>query len=243
MRKIFSVLFIVVTAMVTAQESALLRVNYKKGETYLTKIKMKQDLSIAETTMKMDMLTKVKEVIDTTYKVEISFDKVLMEANQMGMSIKYDSSVKEEDMSMPAKGVHSRMKPMLTMIIGMNVNTFGKTSDMKFIKGEGNLEQVMQNNTAIEYPKEAVKVGTKWTQSSTSNGVKMNTNYTVKSITPTTVVLNVEGKASELATGTITGNVEINRKLGIPTKTEMVLDLETMGQKIKTDLFVTMEKN
>lgn len=242
MKKLFSILFVAVSMTMIAQESALLRLNYEKGDKFLTQMNMKQDMGIAKTDMMMDMVTNVKDIVNNIYKLEMSFDKAVMDVSQMGISIQYDSSMKEEEMNPKAKAMHNRMKPMFEMIIGMDATKLGKLSNVKFIKGQGDIEQVMQNSNSIIFPEEAVKVGSTWKQDASTNGMKLVYNYTVTKITTDTVSLKIDGSVSELATGTITGNSEIDRKTGVPTNTTMTMDLDMMGQKMKTDMNVTMKK-
>lgn len=244
MKKLCTLLLLAVTLISTAQESALLRLKYKKGESYLMKMTMNQNMGGGAmlVNMGMDMKIDVKDVKGDVYDTEMSFSRIAMEMNGQGMNVKVDSDSKDEDLDEQGKMMKAQIAPALEMVIGAKVDDRGKTSDMKIIKGAGDIEQFKQSNNSIEYPEKAVKVGDTWTEEKENKGMIMKYTYKVESITSSSVILAVTGDVSGAAAGNFKGDMNINKSNGVPKSGDIKMDLQIMGQEVKMDINFTYEK-
>lgn len=245
MKKLFTLLMLAVTLISTAQESTLLRLKYKKGEKYLMKMTMNQNMGdgMMLMNMGMNMNIDVKDVKADVYDVEMSIAKMTMEMKGGGMDVKFDSDAKDEDLDEQGKMMKAQVAPALEIVVGAKMNSLGKTSDIKIIKGpQGNLEQFEQANSSVTYPEKAVSVGTTWTEEKTNKGMVLKYTYKVTSITKSSVILDVTGDITGQATGTFTGKMDINRSNGVPEKGNIDMDMQVMGQNAKMKINFTSEK-
>lgn len=126
--KKLAILFTMVFAInVVAQESVLLRLNYKKGETYITSVKMSQD---AGTMMSMDINTKmsqkITEVSGSEYTSTMKIVSMEMNMNQGGMSVSYDSTKSDDELDETGKMMKAQMGPMLKAVVTAKGNNLGK---------------------------------------------------------------------------------------------------------------------
>lgn len=244
MKRIFTLLLLTVTLISTAQESVLLRLNYKKGDAYLMKMTLNQNMGqgVMLVNMGMDMKIDVKEAKDKIYDTEMSFVKMTMEMKGNGMDIKFDTDANDEDLDEQGKAMKSQIAPVLDMVIGAKINDLGETIDMKIIKGEGRLDQFKQSNNTVAYPKDPVKVGTTWTEKKENKGMNMNYTYTVKSINENAVMLTVAGDVTGAATGSFKGLINVNRLTGVPEKGDISMDMEVMGQPVDMTIAFSFSK-
>lgn len=245
MKNFFTLLLLVTTTLSFAQESTFLRLNYKKGDKYLMQMDMKQNMG--EGTMIMDMVIKMPiEVIDVSddgvYNSEMSFKSIKMDMEQSGMKINYDSNLKEEDLDETAKMMSTQMKPMLETVLSTKTNVYGEVLEMKMLKGSGNVDQFTSQTESVVYPKEAVNVGYSWIAEKDSNGMKIKSTYTVKSIDDKEVVVDVKGDISGSSTGSLTGVMNIDKVTGVPIISNINMDFEIMGQKVVTEIVMEMKK-
>lgn len=244
MKKLCTLLLLAVTLISTAQESTLLRLKYNKGDQYLVKMAINQDMGGGAmlVNMGMDMKIDVKDAKDGVYDTEMSFARMSMDMNGQGMNVKVATDSKDEDLDEQGKMMKVQMAPALEMVIGAKVDDRGKTSDMKIIKGTGDIEQFKQSNNSVEYPEKAVKVGDTWVEEKENKGMIMKYTYKVESITSSDVILAVGGEVSGAATGTFKGKMDINRDNGIPKDGEIKMDFQMMGQEVKMNINFTYEK-
>lgn len=244
MKKLCTILLLAVTLISTAQESTLLRLKYKKGESYLMKMTINQNMAGGEMLVNMgiDMKIDVKDAKDDVYDTEMSFVRMSMNMNGSGMNVKVATDSKDEDLDEQGKMMKAKLAPVLDMVIGAKVDSRGKTSDMKILKGVGDIEQFKQSNNSVEYPEKAIKVGDVWTEEKESKGMKMKYTYKVDSITSSSVILAVTGNVSGAATGNFKGDMNINKSNGVPKSGDIKMDLQVMGQEVKMDVNFTYEK-
>ena len=113
---------------------------------------------------------------------------------------------------------------------------------MKMIKGSGNVDQFTSQAQSVVYPKEAVTVGYSWSEERDTNGMKINSTYTVKSIDDKTVVLAVKGGISGSSAGNLTGSMNIDKASGVPILSIINMDFEIMDQKVVSEIVMKMEK-
>ncbi len=244
MKKVFTLLFILTVTISIAQESAVLRLNYEKGDIYLMKMNMNQNMG--EGVMSMDMMmhmsVEVKDVNNDVFDTEVKFSKVVMNMEQAGMKMTYDSNTKEEDMDAVAKQMHTQFGPMLKMVVGTKTNTLGEVLEMKVIEGTGDISQFANQAQSVTYPKEKITVGYSWSDKKEQNGMTMTYIYTVKSIGADKIVLGLSGTINGAAAGTLSGSLNIDRKLGIASETSIKMSMDVTGQKVISTIDFTMEK-
>ena len=244
MKKLFTLLLITITFISYAQEEALLRLKYKKGEKYVMKMNMSQNMGGGTMLMNMDMYMKieVKDVTDDVYDTEMSFTRMAMDMKQGAMDIKFDTDTKDEDLDAQGKMMKTQMAPMLDMLIGAKFNSLGKVIEMKVLEGVGNTDEFQNANNSVTYPEEPVKVGTTWSEEKDNKGMKMKYTYKVESIASDQVVLGVTGDITGTATGAFTGTMNIDRANGLPSDSTIDMNMELMGQQVTSKVSFDFKK-
>jgi len=244
MTKKLIALLLFVTTISMAQEKALLRLNYEKGDAFVVKMRMNQVIGGAmEMNIGMDMSMDIKDVQNDLYLSEMSFTKMSMDMIAEGKTMNYTSDMKEEEMTPFAKGAHSQMKTLLETIVSFKYNKFGEVKETKIVSGTGDTSSFTENSNSIVYPKDPVKVGTEWKDTKkTSKGVDINYLYKVKEITSNKVLLDVTGTEGGNAKGDLKGTASIDRATGNIDKMDVVMDMDVMGQKMKSNIKMTTEK-
>ncbi len=244
MKNIFTLLLLAVTTWSFAQDSALLRLTYNKGDKYVMQMDMKQNMGEGAMIMDMyiEMPMEVIDVNDGIYHTEMRFKNIKMNMEQSGMKINYDSNLKEEDLDEKAKMMSTQMKPMLETVLAAKTNVYGEVLEMKMVKGSGNADQFTSQTQSITYPKEAVSVGYSWNVEKDNNGMKMNTTYTVKSINDKEVIIDVKGDITGASSGSLTGVMNIDKASGVPALSNISMNFDVMGQKVVTEIVMKMKK-
>lgn len=242
MKKNITIALLFLSLGIFAQETVTLRLKYEKGDAYLMKMETNQNMGMGDMKLTFDLNIDVKDVKDDVYSTEMSVKRVKAKMNQMGMDISYDSNDKEEDMSMMAKMMHGKMKGILDILIATETNDLAKVIAAKVVKGKGDADMITKNSNTVVYPKEPISKGYKWSQTITNSNIKMTYNYVVNSITSDSVLLDVDGVMSEGTTGTMKGTMKINKQTGIPTKSNMTINLDIKGQEFKSDVIITTTK-
>jgi Family of unknown function (DUF6263) len=242
MKKYFTLLLLAMSLASMAQESTLLRVNYNKGDKYIMTMFMKQDMAAMNMLMTMDMSIDVKEVEGDIYNTEMKIERINMNMGQGGMNMSYDSDKSDDDLDAMGKQMQMQFAPMLEMVIFAKSNNLGEVLETRIEPNIPNADQFTNQSSSVVYPENKVKVGDTWSFEKDTQGMKMGFVYTVKSITKDKVLLDVSGKISVLAEGTISGNMEIDKAKGIPLKSTIEMDMSISGQKVKTSISVTMNK-
>ncbi len=238
------ILFVMAFAMnVVAQESTLLRLNYKKGDVYTMDMKMSQDMG---TMMSVDMSIKISQKITSVtgdeFVSEMKITQIAMDMSQGGNNISYDSSKSDDELDASGMQMKAQMGPMMDAVITSKGNNLGKVLETTVVPNAPGTSDLAKQSNSVEYPKEAVKVGSSWTMTKSDKGMNLNFVYTVKSITRTTVLLDVSGEVSGAASGKITGNMVVNKKSGVPTSSKIDMDMSVQGMDLKTNMVMTMTK-
>ena len=238
------ILFLVISANLSlAQDSVLLRLNYEKGATYGISMKISQDMgAIMSMGMTMNMNIKVIDVTEDTYDSEMRFTNITMDMLQGGNVMSFDSSKSDGDLDEAGKMMKNQMAPMLKAVVFSKGNNLGKVIEAKVEPNVLGMEDLVNQSSNSVYPEEAIKVGSTWSMSKKQKGMVMDFIYTVKSITKGNVVLDLSGKVSEMATGTITGSMNIERESGIPIDSQINMDMSVNGQALKTKVATKMAK-
>lgn len=242
MKKLVIALLFLGTTVTMAQEKVLLRVNYKKGAKYA--LKMSQNINspamMMNNTMGMEMEVTANNAAGFQTKTKIT--KMVMDMMQGGMQISYDSTTKEEDLDQMGKMMKAQVDPMLKVVVTSTVDKLGKTTNVQVEPANVPNADQFKNQSSIQYPKQAVKVGDTWTNEVEAQGMKTKMIYKVEKITKDEVTLSANGTITGMGTGTSKGNFVIDRKTGIAKKSTVKSEVKTSGQDMKVAVDVTMTK-
>jgi hypothetical protein len=238
------ILFVMAFAInVGAQESALLRLNYKKGDSYIMNTKMSQDMG-AMMSMDMNMILKqdITSVDGDTYVSEMKITQMTMDMSQGGNNMSYDSSKSDEELDAGGKMMKSQMGPMLQAVITVKGNSMGEISETTVEPNIPGAEDLAKQSSNVVFPENAVRVGDTWTMTKSVQGMDMNFVYKVKSITKEVVLLGVSGSVGGMAEGTIAGDVKVDRNSGVPLNSTINMNMTIQGQVMITEMTATMTK-
>ena len=238
------ILFLVIYANISvAQESVLLRLNYEKGATYDVSMKMTQNMgAIMSTGISINMDIKILDVKEDIYDSEMKFTKMSMNVLQGGNVMSFDSTKNEDELNDTDKMMKAQMGPMLEAVVFAKGNNLGEVLEVSVNPNVPGMEDIANQSSNVVYPKEAVKVGSTWTMTRDDKGMKMDFIYKVKSILKDKLILDLSGDVSGMASGKINGNMDINRKSGIPLNTSINMILSVSGQELKSNVTMTMSK-
>ena len=243
MKKLLILIVIAFTINTNAQESTLLRLNYKKGDVYMTTYSMSQEMGdMMSMDMSMKMTANITASTADTYVSVMKISGVTMDMSQGGMTINYDSSKSDEDLDASGKMMKAQMEPMLKGVMTLKGNSLGEITEISVepnIPGTSDLANQLNN---VVYPKKALRVGDTWTMNKKDKGMSIDFTYKVISITRTNVLLDVAGKVSGNATGTVKGTMDIDKNSGIALTEKIDMDLTTQGQVLTTKMVATTSK-
>lgn len=243
MKKVL-ILFVMAIAMnVTAQESVLLRLNYKSGDSYLMNMKMSQDVG---TMMSMDMNMKMsQEIVSVTgdnyvSKMKITF--VGMDMSQGGMNMSFDSTKSDDELDATGKMMKAQMGPMLQAVITTKGNKMGVITETSVEPNVPGTSDLAEQSSSVEYPEKALRVGDTWEMTKSQKGLKTDFVYKVKSITKEMVLLDVSGKVTGAGEGTVSGELKIDRNSGVPLTSAINMNVNMNGQEMVSKVNITMTK-
>lgn len=245
----------------TGNDSVVLRVNVKKGQTYIIKSKTNSlttvnaegmNMSIPQTG-EMRQSISIDDVDGDQITTSIVLDAYKMTMTQMGMKLTYDSEHPENNSPMLADETDEIGKN-----IGKKYTTaFNNRGELVLAK-EINSSINQQTCFIIPFPEEPVHVGSQWTQDITMDinnmgiGVLCTYTYMVTEITKKTVTLTqtstMKGDTELMAMDTNMSSestIIINRSTGIftkmTTKTNCSTTIEQQGLKIPMTIITTSE--
>ena len=238
------ILFVMALAMnVSAQESVLLRLNYKKGDSYMMKMKMSQDMG---TMMSMDMNMSMKQDITSvtgdTYVSQMKIAKISTDISQGGMNMSYDSTKSDDELDAGGKAMKGQMGPMLNAVITVKGNSIGEIFETTVEPSVPGTQDLTEQSNNVVYPKKALRVGDTWKMTKSNKGMDINFVYKVKSITKEVVLLDISGTVGGIAEGTITGDMNVDRKSGVPLISNVNMNMTVQGQEMITKMTATMTK-
>ena len=237
------VLFLVVSATISfGQETVLLRLNYTKGDVYIAKMTMSQEMgTVMSMGMNIDMNMKVVDVTGDTNITEMTFTKMTMDMLQGGNVMSFDSTKSDEELDDTGKMMKDQMSPMLEAVLTAKGNDLGEVIE---VTAEPNVPGMTDfaNQSNVIYPKEALKVGSTWAFQKNEKGMVLDFVYKVTSILKDKVGLEITGKSSGMATGDITGTMNIDRKSGVPLNSNIDMALSVQGQEMNSKVSMTMIK-
>ncbi|MGK0412038.1 MAG: hypothetical protein ACJA1B_000227 [Polaribacter sp.] len=238
------ILFLVISANISlAQDSVVLRLKYEEGATYNVSMKMAQEMgTVMSMGMSINMDIKVTDVQEDTYDSEMKFTKMTMDMLQAGQAMSYDSSKSDEELDAGGKMMKAQMAPMLSAVIYAKGNNLGEILEATVTPNVMGMEDIAKQSSSVVYPKEAIKVGSTWTNSKDDKGMKLEYVYTVKSISKDMIVLDLSGTVSGMGEGLITGNMDIERSSGIPKNSVIDMTLSLSGQEMKSKVTMGIDK-
>jgi hypothetical protein len=241
MKKTLAILFLIAYSFTgIAQESVLLRWKNKVGDKFKVTATIKQDMGKAGgMDMKMSMSMKIIDKKEENYICEMQYKRVVMNMLQGGVNMSFDTAKKEEDLSETERAFNKEMKPMLDAVMTATYDDRGNTKIIKVTPDVPAIKELADQYESVAYPKEAVKVGSSWVTEKENKGIKIQMTQTVKKITKEKVFVAITGKAIGMENMKISGNLEIERKTGIPLKFGTNIVMDVMGQKM--DVSVTLE--
>lgn len=236
MKSIFYAALFIFSLSAVAQETTSLRINLKKGDTYEITTVQKFYGSVMKNKTNFETLV-VKDVVDDTYEVEMTINKIVANYDQMGMKVHYDSSADVAQMSQQEKGLHSQFKSGLRTVISEKVSKTGESSNRKTVKGGKIAQTAEQKTNFLELPAEPIKVGSKWTKQTTQNDITTIKKYTVSNITDTKVYINLEAIMKKPyighKAGEMIGSIELDKETGVPLKKNIKVYMSAGNKKAK----------
>ena len=236
MKKIILLALVITTFTATAQESVLLRLNYNKGDNYLTTVELKQSMGVqGEMNMNMEMNSNVSSADNQAIILESKIGSIVMDMNQGGMAMSYDSNKSGEELDQMGQMMKSQFDPILQATIYNSVDRYGNVLEVR-------MEQFTGNQNAINFPVEEVSVGSSWTSEVDKQGMKILTKYTVSEIADGAVLLEISGEVSGLATGAMNGKSTVDISSGIQTASTIEMTMSVQGMEMSFITTSTMTK-
>lgn len=251
-----------------AQNSGSIVLN--KGQKFLIENKFTalstQEMMGQSMESKADVFTsnniEVKDINDNNYNLTNTFTKVTATMSAMGQDMNFDSDKKEDmdgEMGKSMKDIINKPKNVIVDKQGKIIKD--KSDTTKKDSGGGMMSMMMQqflgnqeesgfgvSEAFMIIPKNA-KAGFSWSDSSSKEGIKKSTTYTIKEIKSAEAIVTISGnlvadtktemqgmEISSKTTGKITGEEIVDLKTGLikqrTTTLESSGNMEAMGQEI-----------
>ena len=227
----------------TAQESVLLRLNYNKGDNYVTSIELKQSMGAqGGMNMTMFMNSNISSVNDQSIMLESKVESVVINMNQGGMVMDYDSNKSSEELDQMGQMMKSQFDPILKATIYNSVDRYGNVLEVKVEPSLPRMEQFTGGQNAINFPEEEVSIGSSWESESENQGMKIVTKYTVTNIADGMISLNIAGDVSGIGTGTLIGKSTVEISSGVQTNATIEMNLSSQGIEMNLITTSTMKK-
>lgn len=246
MKKLLMIAFLIVgNVMCVAQESVVLKYNYKKGDKYIMELSFKQDMGIAGgTKMNLTSNLKVNESSKDKFTLVNKINRISADASQGGKSVRYDSDMKDSELDEEGKKLKAQFASALKATAYTTFNTRGKILKVTV---EPNIPGASQANQSLMtysvFPEEAVKVGSTWTNNQDIQGMKLKMIYTVKKITSKSVETSISGSINIMGiSGNITGAATFDRKTGNTDYMKMDTSVSMQGMTMSMGTVATIKK-
>ena len=243
MKKLLLLFIVAIAVNVSAQESVVLRYNYQKGDTFQIKMLMSQEMGAIMSQKTGSIITqKTIDVIGDTIINQTKIDEMVMDMNQGGQSMNFDSSKKEEDLDAAGKMMKQQMQPILDALVTTKTNNLGELFSTVIEPNIPQVAQMANNGSSVVYPKEAIKVGSSWTSTNNESGMVMEIKYTIKSILDKFVMVTVSGDIGGMGSGTITGDMKIDKSSGVALETKLNMKMDIQGQQMLMNIEGVVKK-
>ena len=243
MKKGILLTLLMIAFAATAQESVLLRLNYNKGDNYVTSIELKQSMGAqGGMNMTMFMNSNISSVNDQSIMLESKVESVVINMNQGGMVMDYDSNKSSEELDQMGQMMKSQFDPILKATIYNSVDRYGNVLEVKVEPSLPGMEQFTGGQNAINFPEEEVSIGSSWESESENQGMKIVTKYTVTNIAEGMISLNIAGDVSGIGTGTLNGKSTVEIISGVQTNATIEMNLSAQGIEMNLITTSTMKK-
>jgi hypothetical protein len=243
MRNFFLLALLTISFTAATQESVLLRLNYNQGDNYITSIELEQNMGEqGGMSMTMKMNSNVNSVDDELIMLESKIKSIAMNMNQGGMVMDYDSNKSSEELDQMGQMMKSQFDPILKATIYNSVDRYGNVLELKVEPTLPGMEQFTGSQNAINFPDEAVSVGSSWVSEADNQGMKIVTKYTVTSISDEMIYLDVSGDVSGIGVGTIIGKSTVEISSGIQTNATIEMTISAQGIEMNMVTSSTMKK-
>ena len=239
-QKVAFLTLFVVAFNVTAQ-STLLQYNFKKGDTYLIEMSVKQNMApIMTMDVGITMRTETISAQQGTFESKSNIKKLAIDIAAQGEKMSFDSDAKVEGLSEDDKKLRSEIEPAMKMLIYQTLDKSGKIVAQKTVPQMKDAERFLSQNelTNIVYPTKSVSVGSSWETSQNVSGMKMNTKFTVTQITSSKVFADISGSVTGVEGANIKGTLEVDRKTGMPlnVKIDLSMGASAMGMSMSVEM-------
>lgn len=245
MKKLLMIAFLIIgNAVGLAQESVILKYNYKKGDKYTMQMTFQQNMGIAgETKMMLTADMNVNETSKESFILANKIKRVVADMTQGGKSVNYDSSKKESELDAEGKKLKTQFASVLK---ATSYTTFDKSGKILKVTVEPNILGANANQSLMTYsvfPKEAVKVGSTWANDHDIQGMKLKMVYKVTKITSKSVEASISGNVNLMGiSGKITGTVTFDRKTGNTDYMKMDTSVSMQGMTMSMGTIATIKK-
>lgn len=245
MKKFILLALLVISFATAAQESVLLRLNYNKGDNYITSVQLEQSMGTqGGMSMTMLMNSNVNIVDDKLIMLESKIESIAMNMNQGGMVMDYNSNKSSEELDQMGQIMKSQFDPILKATIYNSVDRYGNVLEVKVEPSLPGMEQFTGSQNAINFPEEEVSIGSSWVYEAENQGMKINTKYTVTvtNIADGMVFLDLSGDVSGIGAGTINGKSTVEISSGIQTNATFEMSISLQGIEMSMVTTSTMKK-
>ena len=243
MKKFILLALLVISFATAAQESVLLRLNYNKGDNYITSVQLEQSMGTqGGMSMTMVMNSNVNSVDDKLIMLESKIESIDMNMNLGGMVMDYDSNKSSEELDQMGQMMKSQFDPILKATIYNSVDRYGNVLELKVEPTLPGMEQFTGSQNAINFPEEEVSIGSSWVNEAENQGMKINTKYTVTNIADGMVFLDLSGDVSGIGAGTINGKSTVEISSGIQTNATIEMTVSSQGIEMSIVTTSTMKK-
>ncbi|MFD2529048.1 MULTISPECIES: DUF6263 family protein [Polaribacter] len=234
MKKLLLLFVLSIAFNSVAQESVLLRANYKKGDTYLVNLDQSQSMGAqGGVDMKMTMSMEVSEASDEKITTSSNIKSINMNMLQGGNVMTYDSSTKEEDLDEMGKMMSQQFKPMMQAKIISTLTSRGEILETKVDPSNPMMDQFTKQTKGVTYPEEKVSVGSSWEDEVNEQGMTVKTVYTVSKIAAGKVYIDVSGTVSGMGTGDVKGKLIVNADSGVQETLNLIMNMNAGGMEMK----------
>jgi hypothetical protein len=245
MKKIILVAFLMISNVVCiAQESVVLKYNYKKGDKYVLNVSVKQEAGIAGG-MNIDMKSNINIVDQTSESVKLAnqIKRIKVNMLQGGKTMDFDSNMKDDELSAEGKKMKAQFAPLLKAVA---YTTFDKTGKILAVTVEPSALKAQASQSPMFYsvfPKGAVKVGSTWENNQSVQGMKIKIKYTVKKITSTSVITTISGSVNLMGVdGKVTGDATFDRATGNTDQMNLNTSVNIQGMEMTLGTKATIKK-
>jgi hypothetical protein len=244
MNRILLVLFVLTNLVLSAQESVVLRLNFDAGDSYTTTVQLDQKMGAqGGMTMTMAMNSLVSNADSEAIALESKINSIVMNMDQGGMTMNYDSTKSDEELDQMGQMMKSQFDPLLKATIFNSMDLYGNVLETRMEPSLAGMEQFTVNQNAINFPKEAISVGSSWVSETSQQGMNVTTKYAVNTITDGMVLLDISGTVSGIGEGSLKGTSSVDISNGLQTNATVEMTVSVQGMEMNLITTSTMVKN